>query len=176
MPFPLGSFVNVYCELEGELTWHVAVYFDWRWFSSPLPCCLQFQSVPRHFTAPSWEQLRIPRGAWFRAPSVTLTNSATNERRTATTGPAGDYRFVNLVPGTYQVRIAASGFQAYTANQVQVEVEQVARATPPCNSAAGIRRWRSPVPLRCCKPKTPAWAKTSLRGRSRNFRSTGETF
>ena len=68
-----------------------------------------------------------PTGSVVPGASVTLTNTATGERRTATTGAAGGYRFVNLVPGSYRVRIEAAGFQGHTTDQVQVEVEQVAR-------------------------------------------------
>jgi Carboxypeptidase regulatory-like domain len=68
-----------------------------------------------------------PSGSVVPGASVTLTNTATGERRTAQTGAAGGYRFVNLVPGSYRVRVEAAGFQGHTTDQVQVEVEQVAR-------------------------------------------------
>ena len=44
-------------------------------------------------------------GAVVTGATVTLTNVDTGDRRTATTNAAGDYQFVNLVPGNYRVDV-----------------------------------------------------------------------
>lgn len=59
--------------------------------------------------------------------NVTLINSGTGERRTATSGPDGGYRFVSLVPGSYRVEIEQAGFKRYTRSQIAVEVDSVVR-------------------------------------------------
>lgn len=43
---------------------------------------------------------------------VTLTNTATQEKRAVQTNGAGLYAFPSLVPGTYNVRVTAKGFQS----------------------------------------------------------------
>jgi hypothetical protein len=68
-----------------------------------------------------------PSGSVVPGATVTLTNNATSERRTATSGADGTYRFVNLVPGAYKVEVESSGFRRYTRDQVQVNVDTVVR-------------------------------------------------
>jgi hypothetical protein len=68
-----------------------------------------------------------PQGSVVPGATVTLTNSATSERRTTPTGADGNYRFVNLVPGAYKVEVESSGFRHYTRDQIQVNVDTVAR-------------------------------------------------
>src|SRR6516165_10094424 len=45
---------------------------------------------------------------------VTLTNSGTGDKRTATTNSTGGYQFVNVAPGTYKIDVEAAGFKHYT--------------------------------------------------------------
>ena len=59
---------------------------------------------------------------------IALTNTATGERRTATSGADGSYRFVNLLPGTYKLEVEAPGFQHYTQDQIEINVEATVRA------------------------------------------------
>src|ERR1700730_17729383 len=58
---------------------------------------------------------------------VVLTNIGTSERRTMNTDAAGNYQFVNLVPGTYRVDIEKQGFKHLTRGPIQVEVQSIAR-------------------------------------------------
>ena len=66
-------------------------------------------------------------GASVPGASVTLTNTATNERRTAESDAAGNYRFVNLVPGVYKVDVEKTGFKHLTRDQIAVQVESTVR-------------------------------------------------
>ena len=52
-----------------------------------------------------------PSGAITPGASVTATNMATNIARVTRTNEAGIYSFPALVPGTYQVKVEAPGFQ-----------------------------------------------------------------
>lgn len=52
-------------------------------------------------------------GAVLPNAKVTITNTGTNESRTAQTNSVGDYVFTLLLPGHYSVRVEASGFKAF---------------------------------------------------------------
>jgi hypothetical protein len=66
-------------------------------------------------------------GAALASTTVTLTNSATGDRRQVATASDGSYRFVNLVPGTYRLEIEHAGFKRYTRDQIDVSVESQVR-------------------------------------------------
>src|SRR6516225_11027017 len=66
-------------------------------------------------------------GAALASTTVTLTNSATGDRRAVVTASDGSYRFVNLVPGTYRLEIGHPGFKRYTRDQIDVTVESQVR-------------------------------------------------
>jgi hypothetical protein len=51
-----------------------------------------------------------PSGALIPGADVKLTNLGTHVTQTTTTDPAGNYRFVSLAPGQYQVNVTAKGF------------------------------------------------------------------
>ncbi|WP_158615360.1 TonB-dependent receptor [Acidipila sp. EB88] len=66
-------------------------------------------------------------GATIPNATVTLTNLGTNEKRTAQTGPSGDYTFSQLGPGTYSLQVAESGFNTLMIPSVNVAVGDRAR-------------------------------------------------
>jgi len=61
-----------------------------------------------------------PSGAAVANAKITLTSLATNQTRTTTSGPKGDYRFPLLPPGNYRLDFRAEGFK--TANVASVIV------------------------------------------------------
>jgi hypothetical protein len=69
-----------------------------------------------------------PSGAAIPSAQVTLTNLGTAETRTQTTGPAGDYSFVNLIPGNYRLVVTKTGFMVFRREPIVVEVQQSTRA------------------------------------------------
>jgi hypothetical protein len=66
-------------------------------------------------------------GAGVAASKVTLTNSATNETRSVESGAAGNYEFLNLVPGTYKIDFEKPGFKRFTKDSIQVVVQASVR-------------------------------------------------
>jgi|HubBroStandDraft_6_1064221.scaffolds.fasta_scaffold11702_2 hypothetical protein len=70
-------------------------------------------------------------GAAIPEARVNLTNKGTGETQSQTTGDAGLYSFVNLVPGTYEVNAEKTGFKRVTQANVVVLVQQTTRVDLP---------------------------------------------
>jgi hypothetical protein len=66
-----------------------------------------------------------PSGAVVANAKITLTNTGTGQSQNTTTGSQGEYRFSLVPPGTYSVRIEASGFGTEKAEGVVVQASQV---------------------------------------------------
>jgi hypothetical protein len=67
-----------------------------------------------------------PNGSVLSGATVTLTDAERGFSRTATTDQDGQYRFLSLTPGVYQLRVEASGFSTVVKTAVQVTVGQTA--------------------------------------------------
>ena len=65
-----------------------------------------------------------PSGASIPNATVTLTNTQTNQARTATSGTDGTYRFTLIPPGIYRVRFGASGFKTAEVSTFPVSVTE----------------------------------------------------
>ncbi len=66
-----------------------------------------------------------PTGAVIPNASVTVHNNETNsDVRTVTTDGSGNFTVTNLPAGTYTVTVKSTGFRAYTANNVVLNVAQ----------------------------------------------------
>src|SRR6266567_7482591 len=68
-----------------------------------------------------------PSGAAITGAKATVRNVDTNVTNEYTTGSAGDFVFVNLIPGTYQLTVAAQGFKSAEAAGLVVEVDHTLR-------------------------------------------------
>ena len=66
-------------------------------------------------------------GAPMEGAAVTVTNTGTGVKQSAQTSAAGEYRIVNLTPGTYKLDIEKSGFRRLTRENITVQVESVVR-------------------------------------------------
>ncbi len=66
-------------------------------------------------------------GAVVKDASITAIDLGTSESRSGTTNNAGDYQFVNLVPGRYRIDITAAGFKLFSRNPIDVRVDSVVR-------------------------------------------------
>jgi len=65
--------------------------------------------------------VKDPKGEVVANAAVTVKNNETNKEVATTTDDNGDFKAVNLDPGTYTVTVSASGFAA-TPNTAVVEV------------------------------------------------------
>jgi len=61
-------------------------------------------------------------GASIVDASVILRNTATNNQTTQSTNAAGEYTFVNVAPGTYEVTVKKDGFRTATVTALNVDV------------------------------------------------------
>jgi hypothetical protein len=80
------------------------------------------------FTANLTGLLTDPSGAVIPNATVTLTNSATNGKRSTTTSTEGRYIFSQLLPGTYQLDAQAAGFKAFAQQGITLNANQTAEA------------------------------------------------
>ncbi len=63
-----------------------------------------------------------PSGAVVPGATVTLTDTATNTSRSATTNSSGRYFFADVAPGTYSLTVAKAGFSTTKAENQKVDV------------------------------------------------------
>jgi hypothetical protein len=68
-----------------------------------------------------------PSGAAIASAKVTITNKVTGFTRDATTDPSGSFEFPNVPSGSYEVRVAASGFSSAVRSEVPVTINNVSR-------------------------------------------------
>jgi hypothetical protein len=66
-------------------------------------------------------------GGAVAGATVTLTNAATSQERTAATNAAGIYDATALPPGTWSVKVGKAGFETQVQNNIDLQVSQVAR-------------------------------------------------
>jgi len=65
-----------------------------------------------------------PSGAVVQGAAITARNSATNEKRTTTSGDAGGYSLPNLPVGPYEVTVEKEGFKTFHQASTQLSVAQ----------------------------------------------------
>ena len=71
--------------------------------------------------------VKDPNGAVVAGALVTLTNTGEGTQRTARTTSVGDYAFLDVKAGKYQLNIEATGFQKWQATDVTLTVRQELR-------------------------------------------------
>ncbi|HEY3628196.1 MAG TPA: carboxypeptidase-like regulatory domain-containing protein [Terracidiphilus sp.] len=71
--------------------------------------------------------VKDPNGSVVAAAGVTLTNTDEGIQRTTRTSAVGDYQFLDVKAGNYQVEIMATGFQKWQAVGVTLTVRQELR-------------------------------------------------
>jgi hypothetical protein len=67
-----------------------------------------------------------PNGAVVNGATVTVSDAGKGVSRAAVTDGQGEYRFLALPPGTYQMRVEAAGFSSQVKNAIEVTVGQTA--------------------------------------------------
>lgn len=58
---------------------------------------------------------------------VTITNKGTGQVREATTNSNGEYSIINVLPGTYDVRVTRPGFNTFTSTDLTISANNVTR-------------------------------------------------
>ncbi|HXA53126.1 MAG TPA: TonB-dependent receptor [Candidatus Acidoferrum sp.] len=66
-------------------------------------------------------------GAIIPGANITLANLGTNEQKTTQSGNDGNFVFVNLLPGAYNVTVEKTGFKRLVRQQIAVEVQSSIR-------------------------------------------------
>src|SRR5262249_692283 len=66
-------------------------------------------------------------GAVVPGAMVVFTSAATGQNRATTTNEAGMYSFTNILAGTYQLKVNATGFKPFAQTDVAVTINNVAR-------------------------------------------------
>ena len=69
-----------------------------------------------------------PSGALVPGAQVEVTNVGTGQARSATADEAGNFTIPNLQPGTYNVKLTASGFRTLTREGIIVRANEISRA------------------------------------------------
>jgi len=90
-----------------------------------LSCCTGLQAQNSRGTILG--HVEDPSGAAVPDAKVTVRNNNTGVANEFTTGPAGDFTFVNLNPGTYSLAVEKAGFRATGSSGLILEVDQTLR-------------------------------------------------
>jgi hypothetical protein len=97
-----------------------------------LPCLLLFLLSPACTVAQSTfgsivGTVKDSSGALVPGASVRLTNSGTGAERTVITDQHGDFSFLNLNPGRYQVTVTASAFESTDFSDLDLQSRETKR-------------------------------------------------
>ncbi|WP_187143416.1 TonB-dependent receptor [Terriglobus albidus] len=68
-----------------------------------------------------------PQGAVIAGASVTLEGVGTNLKRVTTTGPDGQFGFLNIEPGSYKVTVTFPGFQTLVLTSLTLQARETQR-------------------------------------------------
>jgi hypothetical protein len=103
------------------------------WIIAPclaLLFCLTFNSAQAQSTATGTVSGLVtdPSNAVIAGATVKLTDLSTGSSRDTSTNGAGRYVFVNVTPGTYDIRISKTGFAQSIVSHVPVQIGQVTDA------------------------------------------------
>jgi len=89
-----------------------------------------------------------PSGSAVAAASVQLINEATHATRDVQSNENGEYIFLEVPVGSYEVDVNQQGFKKYVRKGIPVNLNEVLLVDIPCKSAARRRRSKSPERLR----------------------------
>jgi hypothetical protein len=106
---------------------------NWSWLQLSLACLLVlFVGVPALAPAQNSQgtivgHVQDASGAAIPGAAVVATNVNTSVTHHFTTTGVGDYVFVDLIPGTYEVKVEATGFKSEISVGLILEVDQTLR-------------------------------------------------
>ena len=87
-----------------------------------LACCFSVPTLAQVAGGTLSGTVSDPSGAGIPQAKVLIKNVATGVERTATTNADGYFTTVNLLPGSYEVTISATGFSTETSHGVTMSV------------------------------------------------------
>ena len=92
-------------------------------------CAMMFATLAysQNTTGSLVGQVTDPSGAIVPNATITVTNLATDDKRTTTTSSNGEYQVLTLQPGQYSLTIEGTGFKRYSRSPVEVQVEGATR-------------------------------------------------
>lgn len=96
----------------------------WRYLCVLAVCILLSLHAMAQATAELHVAVKDPKGAIVKDATVTVRNEAKNYERSVKDNADGEYQFLLLPPGTYQVLVDATGFAKTTLSNVVVTVGQ----------------------------------------------------
>ncbi len=67
-----------------------------------------------------------PSGAVVEGATITLTNPSTQVSRSTVSNSAGNYVFIDVAPASYTIKVAKTGFETITQQQITLSVNQTA--------------------------------------------------
>ena len=68
-----------------------------------------------------------PTGSSVPGATVALINTATSQSRTTQSSQDGNYEFVNLIPGNYNIQVEKPGFKRVNKNNIEIQVQAAVR-------------------------------------------------
>ena len=105
--------------------WRLAIYL---FCSTVLSCLLAGMSYAQSAaTATILGRVVDPQDALLPDAKVTAINTVTGVRRSGNTTSSGDYAIPNLSPGTYDIKVEASGFAVGKAMRIKLNVGDIGR-------------------------------------------------
>ena len=118
-----------------------------------------------------------PAGAVIADATVTARQPETGVSRETKSSAEGLYEVRYLGPGQYVLEIRATGFRTERRTGIVLQINQQARIRfQACRSAKLSKPWKSTPPRRCCKPKAPWWATSSVNERIVNLPLNNRNF
>ena len=78
-------------------------------------------------------------GAVIPGATVTVTSASTGTTKRAVTSASGDYLVNYLIPGSYDVTVAAGGFATFTQKGIVLEINQQAKVNAAMSVATGTQ-------------------------------------
>ena len=119
-------------------------------------------------------------GSVVPGAKITVTNAGAGFVFTSITTPEGTWYIPNLNPGSYQLRIEASGFKTYVQNGIVLRTAEQPRIDVKLEVGNVTESIQVTAPRRCSRPRRPpagrcSRARLSSRCRSCRRRSTGCT-
>jgi hypothetical protein len=95
-----------------------------------------------------------PSGAALDGATATITNVATSVASATKTSSVGDYVFVNVIPGNYDIVIEAIGFKQARAERVRLDVEATLRQSFQLQIGGPKEKVTVSTTRRWCRPTT----------------------